>query len=84
MKENPISIPLRSPILKVRTTQFTAGAFAGGLVGWLHNGTAYPTAMTIAGVSPAGGLRLLVSSWLLASVCRRLLFQPQNPPSKTH
>ncbi len=36
--------------------QFTAGALAGGLVGWFHNGTAYPMAMTIAGFSLAGGI----------------------------
>jgi hypothetical protein len=36
--------------------QFTAGALAGGLVGWFHNGTAYPMALTIAGCSVAGAM----------------------------
>jgi MFS transporter, DHA1 family, multidrug resistance protein len=36
--------------------QFTAGAFAAGLVGWFHTGTAYPMAITIACFSLAGGL----------------------------
>lgn len=35
--------------------QFSAGALAGGLVGVFHNGTAYPMAFTIAGLSLAGG-----------------------------
>lgn len=34
--------------------QFSTGAFAGGLVAWLHNGTAYPMAVTIACASLAG------------------------------
>jgi MFS transporter, DHA1 family, multidrug resistance protein len=36
--------------------QFTAGAFAAGLVGWFHTGTAYPMAITIASFSLAGGV----------------------------
>jgi len=36
--------------------QFTAGAFAAGLVGWFHTGTAYPMAITIACFSLAGGI----------------------------
>jgi len=36
--------------------QFSMGALGGGLVGWLHNGTAYPMAITIAGLSLAGGI----------------------------
>ncbi|MBI3811871.1 MAG: Bcr/CflA family multidrug efflux MFS transporter [Nitrospirae bacterium] len=35
--------------------QFTAGALAGMVVGSIHNGTAYPMAITIAGFSLAGG-----------------------------
>lgn len=34
--------------------QFSTGAIAGGLVAWLHNGTAYPMAVTIACASLAG------------------------------
>ncbi|MEA2781268.1 MAG: transporter, family, multidrug resistance protein, partial [Rhodospirillaceae bacterium] len=34
--------------------QYGAGALAGALVGWLHDGTAYPMALVIAGLGLAG------------------------------